>query len=99
MVCVPKSPQTPSDDQPVRAEVVEVDYAAPGHHAPEVKNASSRVTIAFPFSQIKTQEPSAELAELAALFADLVQALDGVVSGNRLREIHERAQALRARLD
>jgi hypothetical protein len=39
--------------------------------APEVVAPTNRVNVAFPFSTITLQEPSKELAELAALVADL----------------------------
>ena len=56
---------------------------------------SSRVNIAFPFSQIKLEEPSKELAELAALVFDLVEAMAEWVPEDRLEELRARAQVLR----
>jgi hypothetical protein len=53
------------------------------------------VNVAFPFSQIKLEEPSKELAELAALFYDLVGAMAEWVPEDRLEELRERAQVLR----
>jgi hypothetical protein len=55
---------------------------------------SSRVNVAFPFSQIKLQEPSKELTELAALVLDLVAAMSEWVPEDRLDELRLRAQAL-----
>jgi hypothetical protein len=55
---------------------------------------SSRVNIAFPFSQIKLEEPSKELAELAALVFDLVGTMAEWVPEDRLEELRLRAQAL-----
>jgi hypothetical protein len=63
---------------------------APGAVAP-----SSRVNIAFPFSQIKLEEPSKELAELAALVFDLVGAMVEWVPEDRLEELQARARVLR----
>ncbi len=63
-----------------------------------VHTASTHVTIAWPFSQIKLQEASAELGELAALVSDLVDALSGLIAEDRLAPIRERTEALRARL-
>jgi hypothetical protein len=94
MESVPKSSPVPSEDQPLPVEVVRSGEAALVTPPPEVKNASSRVTIAFPFSQIKTQEPSAELAELAGLLVDVVAALREACPDAPLAE---RAEALRAR--
>ena len=65
---------------------------------PEVVSPSSRVNVAFPFSQIKLQEPSQELADLAALVFDLVVALAEWVPEDQLDELRARAQALRERL-
>jgi hypothetical protein len=64
----------------------------------EVHNATTRVTIAWPFSQIKLQEASAELADLAGLLSDLIDALSDVVPENSVRPLRERANSLRARL-
>jgi len=63
--------------------------------APGVVAPSSRVNIAFPFSQIKLEEPSKELAELAALVFDLVGTMAEWVPEDRLDELRARAQALR----
>ncbi len=66
---------------------------------PEVVAPSSRVNVAFPFSQIKLQEPSQELADLAGLVFDLVVAMaEWVPDEERLDELRARAQALRERL-
>jgi hypothetical protein len=56
---------------------------------------SSRMNIAFPFSQIKLEEPSRELAELAALVFDLVETMAEWVPEDRLEELRSRAQVLR----
>jgi hypothetical protein len=62
---------------------------------PRVNAPSSRVNIAFPFSQIKLEEPSKELAELAALVFDLVGAMAEWVPEDRLEDLRSRAQVLR----
>jgi hypothetical protein len=64
-----------------------------GVHAP-----STRVTIAWPFSQIKLQEASEELKELTDLLSDLLEAMSDVVGEDRLAPLRERADSLRARL-
>jgi hypothetical protein len=98
-----------ADSAPARTEAAEAGSAevAPHHDAAsvrrgydtvrEIKSPSSRVTIAFPFSQIKTQEASAELAELAALLVELVAALQEACPDAPLAALAERAEALRAR--
>jgi hypothetical protein len=63
--------------------------------APRVVAPSSRVNVAFPFSQIKLEEPSKELAELASLVFDLVAAMAEWVPEDRLEELQSRAQTLR----
>ncbi len=63
--------------------------------APRLVGPSSRVNIAFPFSQIKLEEPSKELAELAALVLDLVGAMAEWVPEDRLDDLRARAQVLR----
>ena len=65
----------------------------------EVNAPSSRVNVAFPFSQIKLQEPSQELADLAGLVLDLVATVaEWVPDDDRLDELRARAQGLRERL-
>ncbi len=66
--------------------------------APGVVAPSSRVNVAFPFSQIKLQEPSKELAELAMVVYDLVAAMAEWFPEDRLEELRLRAQAVRESL-
>ncbi len=68
--------------------------AKPGA-SPRVIAPSSRVNVAFPFSQIKLEEPSKELAELAALVFDLVGTMAEWVPEDRLEDLQARAQLLR----
>ena len=62
---------------------------------PRCRRPSHRLNIAFPFSQIKLEEPSKELAELAALVFDLVGTMAEWVPEDRLEELQARAQVLR----
>ena len=62
----------------------------PAVHAP-----SNRVNIAFPFSEIKLEEPSKELAELASLVFDLIGTMAEWVPEDRLEELRARALTLR----
>ncbi len=71
---------------------------AKAREAAGVHSANTRVTIAWPFSQIKLQEASAELIELVSLLSELLDALTDVVAEDRLAPLRERAEALRARL-
>jgi hypothetical protein len=61
-------------------------------------NTTTRITIAWPFSQIKLQEASAELQELARLLSDVVEALSDVIPEDRLQPLRERTESLRQRL-
>jgi hypothetical protein len=72
--------------------------AAKARETSAVHSAHTRVTIAWPFSQIKLQEASAELTELAGLLGELVEALSDVVPEDRLTPLRERVEGLRARL-
>ena len=54
--------------------------------------------MAFPFSQIKVEEPSGELAELASLLYELVGTMAEWVPEDHLEELRTRARALRDRL-
>ena len=62
---------------------------SPGLVAP-----ASRVNVAFPFSQIKLQEPSRELTDLAAVVLDLVAAMAEWIPEDRLEELRGRAQSV-----
>jgi hypothetical protein len=59
---------------------------------------TTRVNIAFPFSQIKVQAPSEELVELAALVGEMAHLLADVAPGSKAQEFGERAQAFVTRL-
>jgi hypothetical protein len=59
---------------------------------------TTRVNVAFPFSQIKVQEPSEDLAALAAIVRELTDVVAEVVPSSRARELRKRARALSARL-
>jgi hypothetical protein len=68
---------------------------AAARDTPSVAGPSHQLNIAFPFSQIKLEEPSKELAELAALVFDLVGTMAEWVPEDRLEELRARALALR----
>jgi hypothetical protein len=87
---VPKS----SEKNTSQAALNGAEKAKP-REATRVSAPSSRVNIAFPFSQIKLEEPSKELAELAALVFDLVGAMAEWVPEDRLDDLRIRAQVLR----
>ena len=69
--------------------------------APGVVVPTTRVNLALPFSKITVEEPGRELAELAAIVADLAAALEQAMpepDGSELPELRKRASALTARL-
>lgn len=77
--------------------------AEPKNDAPKAKPengdfVTTRVNVAFPFSQIKVEAPSEELTALAALVRELADVLAEVAPGSRAQELAERAQALATRL-
>ena len=78
--------------------VAVVPDATDAAKTPRVNAPSQRINVALPFSQIKLQEASAELRELADLVADLVEALSDSVPEHRLAPLRDKAEALRARL-
>jgi hypothetical protein len=87
-----------SENDASRTAVNGVAAAAPVLARPSVTGPSHRLNIAFPFSQIKLEEPSKELAELAALVFDLVGTMAEWVPEDRLEDLRARAQALREAL-
>ena len=64
---------------------------------------TTRVNLALPFSKITVQEPDREVAELAAIVADLAAAMEKAIPEPGLPEpglpeLRKRAEALAARL-
>jgi hypothetical protein len=61
-----------------------------------VVNSAPRVTVAFPFSAIKIEDPSDDLRALAVLVRDLADALtrDKPVNKKTAKGLRARAQAL-----
>jgi hypothetical protein len=65
---------------------------------PRNEVVTTRVNVAFPFSQLKIQEPSKDLAELAALVRDMADLLADGAPGSAAQEIASRALVLASRL-
>ncbi len=63
-----------------------------------VSAPSNRVTIAFPFSNIKTTEPSDELRALAGIVAELVDEVAKLRPSSENDALVQRVQALVAQL-
>jgi hypothetical protein len=59
---------------------------------------TTRVNVAFPFSQIRVQEPSEDLAALAALVRELADLLADVAPDSKAQELGARARVLETRL-
>lgn len=78
--------------------------AEPNHDAkakdstPKNEVVTTRVNVAFPFSQLKVQEPSRDLAALAALVRDMADLLADGAPGSAAQELAKRAHALASRL-
>jgi hypothetical protein len=66
--------------------------------APKSEVVTTRVNVAFPFSQIKMQEPSEDLAALTALFREMADLLVEVAPGPKARELRRRARDLSSRV-
>ncbi len=65
---------------------------------PDTEVVTTRVNVAFPFSQIKVQEPSEDLAALAALVQELADLVADVAPGSKAQQLGKRAHALATRL-
>lgn len=85
---MPKSPDKQSPDAGAGAGKHAHD-GAPGVVAP-----STRVNVALPFSQIRLEEPSRELTDLAAVVVDLIAAMSEWVPEERLVDLRARAQSI-----
>ena len=59
---------------------------------------TNKVTVALPFSKITLEEPARELAELAAIVAELAVLIETVTAGPDAAQLRMRAQALAARI-
>ena len=66
--------------------------------APGVVAPSTRVTVAFPFSTVKSQEASAELRELAMIVTELAETITKVEPSPATDELLQRARALMTKL-
>jgi len=66
--------------------------------APSAEVVTTRVNVAFPFSQLKVQEPSEDLAALAAFVRDIADLLAVGAPGSPAQELARRAQVLASRL-
>ena len=66
--------------------------------APGIVAPSTRVTIAFPFSAVKSQEPSAELRELGVIVTEMAETLAKIDPSPTTDELVRHAQALLAKL-
>ena len=73
----------------------DVSTTKPG---PNAETVTTRVNVAFPFSNIRVQEPSEDVAALAVLVRELAELLADVAPGSKAVELEERARALVIRL-
>jgi hypothetical protein len=65
---------------------------------PSLTQGSTNVTIAFPFSNIKSEQPNEQLSELAGIVGALAEELAEFRPTPRTRVLAELAQELVARL-
>ena len=64
---------------------------------PEVVAPTNKVNVALPFSTFRVDEASAELVELTGIVVELARLLEDM-AGPDAHQLHERAEALAARL-
>lgn len=109
---LPDGRPTPADARPGPAEVQlapeqgsHAGWTGPGPgtgprrgRQATVVNPSTRVTVAFPFSTVRIQEPDEAVAELASLVARLARALAESVPATERTAIAEAAERLAGRL-
>ena len=62
------------------------------------ESVSTKVNIAFPFSNIRIEQPSADLAALAVLVREMTDVLAELAPSSRTEDLAQRAQELAARL-
>ena len=73
--------------------------AAPrSRQAPGIVAPTTRLNVALPFSKITVEEPRRDVAELAAIVADLAAAMEKSAPEPSLPELRKRAEAVAARL-
>jgi hypothetical protein len=65
---------------------------------PSAEVVTTRVNVAFPFSQLRVQEPSEDLAALAVLVRDIAVLLADTAPGSTAQELAKRAHVLASRL-
>jgi hypothetical protein len=72
--------------------------SAKPHAAPDVIAPTNKVNVALPFGSIHIEESSKDLAELAAVVAELVVMVEGIAPGPKIGALREQAQAIAARV-
>jgi hypothetical protein len=73
------------------------DESAP-KPGPDSEVVTTRVNVAFPFSQIRIEQPSEDLAALAELIRDLADLLADIAPSSKAGALGKRAQELAGRL-
>ena len=63
-----------------------------------ISSPSNKITVAFPFSNIKIQEPSEQLRELATVVADLAEQVAKIQPSAETDLLVEQTRALKANL-
>jgi hypothetical protein len=65
--------------------------------APDGDFVTTRVNVAFPFSQIKVQQPSEDVAALAMLVKELTDLVGEIAPGPKAKDLRQRAEVLATR--
>ena len=63
-----------------------------------ISSPSTKITVAFPFSNIKIQEPSEQLRELAAVVADLAEQIAKLQPSAETDTLVQQTRALATKL-
>lgn len=69
-----------------------------GGPPPARVDSSTRVNVAFPFSQVKIAEPSAHLIALTALVAELADLVAEALPGTQATDLRRRAHELTSKV-
>jgi hypothetical protein len=80
------------------ADTSKVPEVKPAAKAPANVASTTRVNVAFPFSQVKIFQPSAELSELAALVEELAGLVAQAAPGPAATDLRRRAHELAGQL-
>ena len=80
------------------AEATRAQRRSARRSAPEVVAPTNRINVALPFSNLRVEESTKDLAELSGIVADLVAVVEATSPGPKVEELRERAEVMKSRL-